>query len=125
VGIQAVTPVPHTPGFILGVINLRGKVIPVMDLKVKFGMDAAKATPESCIVVVKVNSLDFGILVDKVSEVAEIAPENIEPVPALAANIDTSFILGLGKAQNKVKILLDIARILSSEEIDTVNSLVA
>ncbi len=110
-----VTPVPRTPEFILGVINLRGKVIPVTDLRTKFAMPPAKPTAETCIIVVRVGSLEMGIVVDKVSEVMEIAPTNIEAVPHFGVAINTDFILGLGKYQNKVKILLDIDKVLSTD----------
>jgi purine-binding chemotaxis protein CheW len=104
------------------VINLRGKVIPVMDLRAKFAMPQIHSTNETCIIVVRVGSLEMGIVVDKVSEVLEIAAEQIEAVPHFGVAINTDFILGLGKHQNKVKILLDIDKVLSADDWATVES---
>jgi purine-binding chemotaxis protein CheW len=117
IGLMEITSVPQTPIFIKGVINLRGKVIPVIDLRLKFGMEEVAATEETCIIVVDIVDMLMGILVDAVSEVMDIPAARIEPPPAFGNNISTEFILGMGKAQNKVKILLDIAKVLSQEEL--------
>jgi len=117
IGLMEITSVPQTPTFIKGVINLRGKVIPVIDLRLKFSMAEAAATEETCIIVVDIVEMLMGILVDSVSEVVDIPAARIEPPPAFGGSISTDFILGMGKAQNKVKILLDIARVLSQEEL--------
>ena len=117
IGLMEITSVPQTPRFIKGVINLRGKVIPVIDLRLKFGMEEAQATEETCIIVVDIGDMLMGILVDTVSEVVDIPASNIEPPPAFGSNISTEFILGMGKTQSRVKILLDIARVLSQEEL--------
>jgi purine-binding chemotaxis protein CheW len=112
-----ITAVPRTPGFVKGVINLRGKVIPVVDLRLKFGMAEAERTEQTCIIVVDVGRVEMGIIVDKVSEVLNIAGGDIEDTPSFGVNVDTGFILGLGKANNRVTILLDIAKVLSSDEL--------
>jgi len=125
IGLMEVTSVPQTPVFIKGVINLRGKVIPVIDLRLKFGMEEVKATEETCIIVVDIGQMLMGILVDSVSEVMDIPAEKIEPPPAFGSSISTDFILGMGKSQNRVKILLDIARVLSQEELMNVARLEA
>ncbi len=117
IGFQLITPIPNTPEFIRGVINLRGKIIPVLDLRAKFGMNPVETTSASSIIVVRLDSLEMGILVDKVSEVLEIAPGNIDPVPYFGIGIDTNFILGLGKSQSKVRILLNIDEVLSTDEV--------
>jgi len=117
IGLMEITSVPQTPGFIKGVINLRGKVIPVIDLRLKFGMEEAEVTEETCIIVVDIGEMLMGILVDTVSEVVDIPAEKIEPPPTFGSNISTAFILGMGKYQDNVKILLDIARVLSQEEL--------
>ncbi|MDH5511408.1 MAG: chemotaxis protein CheW [Nitrospinota bacterium] len=117
IGLMEVTSVPQTPEFIKGVINLRGKVIPVIDLRLKFGMEEAQATEETCIIVVDIGDMLMGILVDTVSEVVDIPAARIEPPPSFGSNISTAFILGMGRHQDKVKILLDIARVLSQEEL--------
>jgi len=116
IGMMNVTPVPRTPLFIKGVINLRGKVIPVMDLRLKFSMQSVKQTDETVIIVVNAHDIEMGIIVDKVSEVLDIASESIEDSPAFGTEVNTEFILGIGKAEGKVKLLLDIDRVLSSQE---------
>ncbi len=117
IGLMAITPVPRTPSYIRGVINLRGKVIPVVDLRLKFGMDATMDTEETCIIVVDVSrdghEIQMGILVDRVSEVMDIKAEEIEDTPAFgSASIDTDFILGMAKTEGSVKILLAIEKVL-------------
>lgn len=117
IGVLDITPVPQTPTFVKGVINLRGKVIPVVDLRLKFGMPPAEYTKETCVIVVDVNGMLMGTVVDTVSEVIDIAESDIEPAPSFGVKINTGFILGMGKIKGKVKILLDIDRVLSTEEL--------
>jgi purine-binding chemotaxis protein CheW len=112
IGLMRVTPVPQTPHCIRGVINLRGKVIPVVDLRLKFGMDAAADTDHTCVIVVEVEGNRVGIIVDDVCEVLDIAAAAIEPPPAMGRDMDRDFILGMGKVGDRVKILLDIERVL-------------
>ncbi len=117
-----VTSVPRTPEFVRGVVNLRGKVIPVIDLRLKFKIEAQKDTEKTCIIVVQVKGKEetetiIGIIVDEVSEVLEISEQEIEPTPSFGAAIDTGFILGMGKVGEKVMSMLDIDKILSTEEI--------
>jgi len=122
IGMMAVTSLPRTPSYVRGVINLRGKVIPVIDLRKKFEMAEAADTAETCIIVVDVRAtigvIQIGILVDSVSEVLDIAAEDIEEAPTFGTNVDTAFILGMAKTKGAVKILLNIERVLSSEELD-------
>ncbi len=117
IGVMEITTVPQTPVFIKGVINLRGKVIPVIDLRLKFGMPEAEPTEETCIIVVDIMGSLMGILVDTVSEVLDINANQIEPAPAFGGSIDTNFILGMGKVKDRVEILLDINKVLSTEEL--------
>jgi purine-binding chemotaxis protein CheW len=117
IGLMEITSVPQTPVFIKGVINLRGKVIPVIDLRLKFGMEEAEPTEETCIIVVDIGGAMIGILVDTVSEVLHVMADQIEPAPSFGGSIDTGFILGMGKIKGKVKILLDIDSVLSAEEL--------
>lgn len=117
IGVLDITPVPQTPAFVKGVINLRGKVIPVVDLRLKFGMPAAEYTKETCVIVVDGNGILMGTVVDTVSEVIDIAGKDIEPAPSFGGKISANFILGMGKIKGKVKILLDIDRVLSAEEL--------
>lgn len=115
-GLLDITKVPQTPGFVEGVINLRGKVIPVVDLRAKFGLPRAEYNDQTCIIVVDVGMMT-GIIVDTVSEVDDIPESNIEPPPQIGGAIDTGFILGMGKVKDEVKILLDIAKVLNSEDL--------
>jgi purine-binding chemotaxis protein CheW len=117
-----VTQIPKTPEFVRGVINLRGKVIPVIDLRLKFEIQAQEDTEKTCIIVMQVKSKDdtvtiLGIIVDEVSEVLDIGEEKIEPTPSFGATIDTDFILGMGKVGDKVMSMLDIDKILTKEEL--------
>jgi len=119
-GMLTVTPLPRTPDYMRGVINLRGKVIPVVDLRLKFAMDAHEHTRRTCIIVVQVQrehaALTMGIIVDEVSEVLDVSAEQIEPPPSFGTDIDTDFILGIGKVGNKVVMLLDVDCVLTGEE---------
>jgi len=121
-GIQDVTSVPRTPRYCKGVINLRGKVIPVMDLRLKFGLPEAEYTQRTCIIVVQVQSgavsVHTGIVVDEVSEVLTLTGGDIEDTPdfGTGAAHGTSCLLGMAKVKGKVKILLEIDRVLSGEE---------
>lgn len=117
IGMMDITPVPRTPDFVRGVINLRGSVIPVVDLRCKFKMPTAERTDETCIIVVDVEAVEMGIVVDRVSEVLDIMSENIEKAPSFGVSIETDFILGMGKTEGRVTILLDISRVLTGEEL--------
>lgn len=123
IGMMQVTSVPQTPVFVRGVINLRGKIIPVVDLRLKFGMEAAEQTDETCIIVVQANNVQVGIVVDKVSEVLDISNEDIEDTPSFGEQVNTDYILGIGKSNGSVKMLLDIDEVLSTSELGTLDSL--
>jgi purine-binding chemotaxis protein CheW len=116
IGVLDITVVPHTQEFVRGVINLRGKVIPVVDLRAKFGMPETAYNDQTCIIVVDVGTL-MGIIVDTVQEVHDIDGMEIEPPPSLGRTVGADFILGMGKVRNDVKILLDIDRVLNAEEL--------
>ncbi len=121
IGMLPVTPVPQTPMFLKGVINLRGQVIPVVDLRLKFGLMEEEYTERTSIIVVEVkglaNNIPIGIVVDTVSEVINIQAQEIEPAPTFGASINTGFILGMAKTEGGVKILLNIDQVLSAEEL--------
>ncbi|MDR0620398.1 MAG: chemotaxis protein CheW [Deltaproteobacteria bacterium] len=121
IGMLPVTPVPQTPSFLKGVINLRGQVIPVVDLRLKFGLPEEEYTERTSIIVVEVkglsNNIPIGIVVDTVSEVINIQGHEIEPAPAFGSTIDINFILGMAKTNDGVKILLNIDYVLSAEEL--------
>lgn len=120
-----VTPVPMMPSFIRGVINLRGAVVPVIDLSVRFNEARNQVTKRTCIVIVEVNTeqgqQDIGIMVDSVSEVLEIPRSQIEPAPAFGARIRMDFIEGMGKVEGQFVILLAVDRVLSVEELSMVS----
>jgi purine-binding chemotaxis protein CheW len=127
-GIQQITAVPQTPDYLKGVINLRGKVIPVIDLRLKFGMSAIEYTARTCIVVVQVEgdggAILVGLIVDTVSEVLNLTSADIGDTPDFGAKLSTPFILGMAKLKGKVKILLDIDRVVSTQEIATLDAVV-
>jgi len=116
IGMMVITPVPRTPEFIRGVINLRGKVIPIVDLRLKFGMEAIAQTDESCIIVVQAGGIEIGVVVDKVSEVLDIPAQDIEDPPSFGADVNTDYILGIGKSEGRVKLLLDIDKVLATPD---------
>lgn len=124
--MQSVTRVPRTPDYVRGVINLRGKVIPVIDLRKKFNLDTCIDTEKTCIIVVQIDNSDklvvMGIIIDEVKEVLDIKAGDIENTPSFGANISTDFILGMGKVNGNVKILLDIDKVLSIQELSTIQN---
>jgi purine-binding chemotaxis protein CheW len=122
IGYVDVTAVPQTPHHIKGVINLRGQVIPVIDLRAKVGMETAEITEQSCIIVSEIiqdnRKCSMGIVVDRVQEVLDIAGGSIEDAPKFGASVNTDFILGMGKVGDAVKILLDIDKVLAGDHFD-------
>ncbi len=122
IGYIDVTAIPQTPLYVKGVINLRGQVIPVIDLRSKFGMETAEVTEQTCIIVVEITQggrkFNTGIIVDRVSEVLDIAGENIEDAPQFGAAVDTDFILGMAKVGESVKILLHIDKVVGEPVLD-------
>ena len=127
IGMMPVTSVPRTPEFVKGVINLRGKVIPVIDLRLRFGMEAVEYTDRTCIIVVEISAntgiMMMGIVVDAVSEVLNIKEETIEDTPGFGSEIDTNYILGMAKTEGSVKILLDIDKVLTAGELAAVGGM--
>lgn len=115
IGFMPITSVPKTPVYVRGIINLRGKVIPIVDLRTKFGMEAAENTEETCIIVVQANGNEMGIIVDRVSEVLHIRDEEIDEAPSMGTDVETGYLLGIGKCEGSVRLLLDIDRVLSSD----------
>lgn len=118
IGMQPVTHVPRVPDFVRGVINLRGKVIPVVDLRLKFGMESVEDTSRTCIVVLQVESNDqkvtMGTIVDEVCEVLDVTNDQIEPPPSFGTSVETDYILGMGKLEDKVVMLLDVDRVFAT-----------
>ncbi|MCC7499631.1 MAG: purine-binding chemotaxis protein CheW [Bryobacterales bacterium] len=126
-GVQDITAVPQTPAHVKGVINLRGKVIPVVDLRLKFGLPELEYTERTCIIVVQVaagtSSLLMGIVVDGVAEVLNLAAEDVEDTPDFGEGVEMPFLLGMAKIKGKVKILLDIDQVLTSLELQGLDAL--
>lgn len=116
IGMQPITRVPRMPECVRGVINLRGKVIPITDLRLKFGM-SAEDSEDTCIIVVQMKGIQTGIVVDRVSEVVAIGDSDIEDAPTFGAGVHTEFLLGIGKAGGRVKLLLDIDKVLATAEL--------
>jgi purine-binding chemotaxis protein CheW len=115
-----ITRIPRTPEFIRGVINLRGRVIPVLDLRARFGLPPQAQTPQTCIVVLQVRRdggrITVGAIVDEVTEVLDLAPSQIDPVPEMGLAVDTAFLAGIGKSGQRVIILLEVARLLATRD---------
>lgn len=126
-GLQDITAVPNTPPYVKGVINLRGKVIPVLCLRSKFGMSATEATSVSCIIVVQVENqgtmMLMGLVVDSVSEVVNIAAADVEDTPSFGSGRTTPYLLGMAKIKGKVKILLDIDKVIKAGELSEMSEL--
>ena len=121
IGMMPITRVPQTPAFVKGVINLRGKVIPVIDLRLRFGIAAIDYIDRTCIIVVEMQgakgTILTGLVVDAVSEVLNIKADELEATPAFGTQLSTDFILGMAKMEGGVKILLDIDKVLNTDEI--------
>jgi purine-binding chemotaxis protein CheW len=119
--LTTITKVPQTPDFMRGVINLRGSVVPVVDMRLKFGMSMTEQTVDTCIIVAEVtldgDAIVLGALADSVQEVVEMAPGSIEPAPHIGIRLDTNFIKGMGKIDDHFVMILDIDRIFSSDEL--------
>jgi len=121
IGMMEVTHVPRTPEYVRGVVNLRGKVIPVVDLRAKFAMEPTEDTERTCIIVLEVRkgqqALTMGIIVDEVCEVLEVGASQIEPPPSFGAGVESDFIMGMGKVGEKVVMLLEVDRALVGDEL--------
>ncbi len=123
IGIMNITSVPQTPGYVKGVINLRGKVIPVIDLRLKFAMEPLEYSDRTCIIIVDITGTSgkkvmVGIVVDSVSEVLNIKDDEIEDTPNFGTRLSTEYIMGMAKVKGGVKILLDIDQVLNAEELN-------
>ena len=121
--IMEITRVPRSPEFVEGVINLRGRVIPIVDLRRRFGLAAIAHDQDTRIIVIELNSLVVGFIVDAVSEVLRIPADTVEPTPPVAAGVDSEYISGVGKLQDRLLILLDLDKLLTAEDLHRLNSL--
>ena len=120
VGIQKITQVPDMPDFVRGVINLRGKVIPVIDIRSRFRMEARAYDDRTCVIVVTFDEKEIGIIVDMVNEVLDIPSENISPPPSIGIGGQSRYINGMGRTNEEVKILLDVRKLLSDDELSQI-----
>jgi len=120
IGIQNITDLPDMPDYVKGVINLRGKVIPVIDVRLRFSIKEREHDERTCIIVVNMDNTSVGLIVDQVSEVVDIADKEIEPPPRVQKNAGKRFIQGLGKIGSAVKILLDVQKLLFEEELEKI-----
>lgn len=121
--IMEITRVPRSPEFVEGVINLRGRVIPIVDLRRRFGLAAIAHDKDTRIIIIELNSLVVGFIVDAVSEVLRIPADTVEPTPPVAAGVDSEYISGVGKLQDRLLILLDLDKLLTAEDLHRLNSL--
>jgi len=117
VGVQKITEVPDMPEFVKGVVNLRGQVIPVMDMRLRFHMEPRAYDERTCVVVVNLDGMFVGLIVDTVQEVREIPEESVSPPPQLSKSEKSRYILGMGKVGDEVKILLNLCKLLREEEL--------
>jgi purine-binding chemotaxis protein CheW len=126
--LTSITKVPQTPPFMRGVINLRGSVVPVVDLRLKFGMTETERTVDTCIIVVEVTheheTLVLGALADSVQEVFEMEPGQVEPAPRIGTKLNTDFILGMGKHDGQFIMILDIDRTFTTDELATAGAVI-
>lgn len=123
IGIQAITEVPEMPEYIKGIINLRGKIIPVMDVRLRFKKEPREYNDRTCIVVIDIREISVGLVIDGVSEVLNIPEQDIVPPPQLSKDYHQRYIKGIGKVGGGVKLLLDCDRLLSDDEVEAINGI--
>jgi purine-binding chemotaxis protein CheW len=122
VGLQKITEVPDMPDFVRGVINLRGQVVPVVDLRLRFNLPEKEYTDRTCVIIINLESTVIGLVVDSVEDVSYIAPEEVSPPPAVSSSGSSRFIKGLGRAGDDVKIILNVTRILYDSELKEIKA---
>ncbi len=118
IGIQPINTLPEVPDYIRGIINLRGRIIPVIDMRLKLNKEAVEYTDRTCIIVIDTHQLSAGLIVDYVEEVLSIAEENISPPPKLEAGVGNRYINGIGRVDGKVKLLLDCKKLFGQEDME-------
>ena len=123
IGLQTITAIPELPAYVKGIVNLRGKIIPVIDMRLRFKKEARQYTNRTCTIVIRVKAVAVGLIVDAVAEVLPIAAENIVPPPLLGDGYRHRFIQGIGKVGNQVKLLLECERLLDGAELEKLNSI--
>lgn len=121
-GYDAVTKIANTPSFIKGVVNLRGRIVPIVDLRIKFNLEKREYDEFTVVIILNLHGRVVGIVVDGVSDVMELQADRIREVPDLVSNIDTQYILGLGSVEERMLILVDIEKLMNSQEMDLINT---
>lgn len=124
IGIQDITEVPELPDYIKGIINLRGKIIPVLDVRLRFKKAVKEYNDRTCIVVIEIKEISVGLIVDNVSEVISIEEENIVPPPDIKTGFNSRYVRGIGKVSNEVKLLLDCDKLLNDDELNSLNTII-
>jgi purine-binding chemotaxis protein CheW len=122
IGMQPITVVPELPTYIKGIINLRGKIIPVLDVRLKFKREPKEYNDRTCIIVVDIMDISMGMIVDEVSEVLSIEEENIVPPPSIKSGFNNRYVRAIGKVGTEVKLLLDCDKLLKDEEIEKISN---
>ena len=123
IGIQLITPVPDLPDYVKGIINLRGKIIPVMDVRIRFKKEARDYDERTCIIVVDIGDISIGLIVDRVSEVVDIPESNISPPPKINKALPNGYVKAIGKVADEVKLILDCEKLLSEEVIKNLETI--
>ena len=124
IGIQAITEIPQLPPYIKGIINLRGKIIPVMDVRLRFEKEAREYNDRTCVIIVEIREICIGLIVDSVSDVLLIPEENIVPPPDSKLGVKSKYIMGIGKVENDIKLILDCDKLLNDEEVEKLNNII-
>lgn len=122
IGIQEITGIPELPIYVKGIINLRGKIIPVIDVRLKFKKEAIAYNDRTCIIVIEIMELSIGLIVDNVAEVLNIEDENIDAPPDIKTGFNNRYVSGIGKVDNSVKLILDCDKLLSQDELESIAS---
>lgn len=123
VGIQPITEIPELPSYVKGIINLRGKIITVMDMRLRFRKKPLEYNDRTCVVVIMVDDTPLGLVVDNVSEVLSIEDENIIPPPDMYSGLENRYLKGIGKAENDIKLILDCNKLIRNDEIDLISNI--